>query len=470
MRIDSGSIAGMRVTIMGLGLNGGGLASAQFFGRRGAVLTVTDLRDEKALAESISRLGSSPVRYVLGRHEESDFVNADVVIKNPGVPVTSPYLAAAREHGVAIETDLSVFLAIARNPIIGVTGSKGKSTTASAIAFGLSRIDPRSRLGGNITVSPLSFLDELAGDAPVVLELSSWQLGDLRGRGLLAPVVSAFTVILRDHMDKYSGMGDYIADKMVLFQGQTRNQKAVFNLDDPWQRPFPRQAASRTYYYSRQELPDGLAGGWLEPGCGMGMTVPGETPRQVLGSALIPGEHNRMNLLCAGLCLQLYGVKAEVIRKALSEFPGVEHRLEMFLESDGVRYYNDSAATIPDATAEGLRSLPEPVVLILGGTDKNLDFSPLRDVVKLPSAVVLLEGSATRKFLPLLEEQGVRYEGPFDTLDRAIDVAMGKARDAAGPSGSSVLFSPGCTSFGMFANEFDRGRKFKEAVKARAAR
>lgn len=454
---------------MGLGLNGGGLPSALFFGRHGAILTVTDLREESALAQSIARLSGVPVRYVLGRHEESDFTNADLVIKNPGVPLTSPFLRAARESSVAIETDLSVFLSMVQNPILAVTGSKGKSTTASAIAFGLARIDSRTKLGGNIALSPLSFVDELEGDAPVVLELSSWQLGDLRGRGLLAPVVSACTVILRDHMDRYSGMGEYISDKMVLFQGQSREQKAVFNLDDPWQQPFPRQTPAKPFYYSAHELPDGLAGGWLEPERGLGMPVLGGPAKQILGPVRVPGEHNRMNLLCAGLCLLLYGAKAEVIRKAMSEFPGVEHRLEMFLESHGVRYYNDSAATIPDATAQGLRSVPSPVVLILGGTDKNLDFSPLREVARLPSAIVLLEGSATSKIVPILDEQGVGYQGPFDNLDSAVDAAIERAVAESGPGGSSILFSPGCTSFGMFLNEFDRGRKFKEAVVARAS-
>ena len=217
MKIDVGAPAGMKVTVMGLGVNGGGLASARFFARRGAAVTVTDLRPAEALRESMDGLREFPVRYVLERHEEADFTGADLVIKNPAVTGASPYLEAARRHGVSIETDLSVFLTLTRNPILAVTGSKGKSTTASAMAFGLSRAYPDARLGGNITLSPLAFLEELPPAAPVVLELSSWQLGDLRGRGLLRPAVSVFTVILPDHLDRYAGMADYVADKKAIF-------------------------------------------------------------------------------------------------------------------------------------------------------------------------------------------------------------------------------------------------------------
>ena len=487
MTIDRAGIRGAKVTVMGLGINGGGLASALFFARHGADVTVTDLRPASVLRESMESLRELPVRYVLERHDEHDFTSADIVIKNPAVPPASPYLKAARERGVAVETDLSVFLSMARNPILAVTGSKGKSTTASAVAFALARVFPGARLGGNITVSPLAFIDELDAAAPVVLELSSWQLGDLRGRGLLAPAVSAFTVILPDHLDKYAGMDDYVADKKVIFQEQRPDQKALFNLDDPWQRDFPGQTRARAWFYSRATLPEGIDGAWLEEGGGRSRLGAGGRESRILGSALLPGGHNRMNLLCAGLALQLYGIKAEVICKALAEFPGVEHRLEMFREWQGIRFYNDSAATIPHATVEALRSLAGPVVLITGGTDKNIDFSPLAPVAGYPSAIVLLAGTGSTKIRAILDEVGVPYDGPYPALAEAVAVAIGKAAGLGEPGmrgvphsgmrgvphsgmrgvpggGVSVLFSPGCTSFGMFLNEFDRGRKFKQAV------
>jgi UDP-N-acetylmuramoylalanine--D-glutamate ligase len=460
LRIDPKAIPGMKVTVMGLGINGGGLASAQFFARRGAEVTVSDLRGREALAVSLAALEGLPVRLVLGRHEQGDFEKADLVVKNPAVSPGSPFLQSARDHGAAVETDLSIFLALAKNPILAVTGSKGKSTTASAIAFGLARVDPGTKLGGNIAVSPLSFLDELRGGAPVVLELSSWQLGDLRGRGLLTPVVSAFTVILPDHLDRYPGMAEYVSDKKAIFQEQQPGAKAVFNLDDPWQREFPRETRATSCFYSAGPLPDGLRGAWLE-GCeGRALIAEGKkAPAAILGSTRVPGAHNRMNLLCAGLALHLFGVKAEVVRKALAEFPGVEHRMEMFREWKGIRFYNDSAATIPHATAAAVRTLEPPLVLVAGGTDKNLDFSPLRGLARKPDAIVLLAGTATEKIRALLDEEGVASEGPFDRLGPAVEAAIARAR-----AGGAVLFSPGCASFGMFLNEFDRGSTFKRTV------
>jgi len=386
------------------------------------------------------------------------------VIKNPAVSPTSPYLAAARAHGVPVETDLSVFLTISRNPVLAVTGSKGKSTTASALALVLTRVDPRARLGGNITVSPLSFVDDLAPEAPVVLELSSWQLGDLRGRGILSPNISAFTVILPDHLDKYPGMREYVEDKKVIFQEQRPEQHAVFNLDDPWQRGFPAETRARSSFFSSRELPPGFAGAWLDGDEGRVRLQPQEPAQVILGGTRIPGVHNRRNLLCAGLMAFAYGVPAGAINEGLAGFPGVEHRLEKFASWKGISFYNDSAATIPHATAEALRALDGPVVLITGGTDKNIDFSPLGEVAAVPRAVVLLAGTGTDKILPILAERGVSHDGPFDTLKGAVEDAVTRARQLAGGGDVSVLFSPGCTSFGMFLNEFDRGRKFKEMV------
>ena len=325
-----------------------------------------------------------------------------------------------------------------------------------------------ARLGGNITVSPLSFADELSPADPVVLELSSWQLGDLHGRGLLKPTVSALTVILPDHLDKYPGMTEYVADKKAIFQEQEPGQTAVFNLDDPWQAEFPRETRATALHYSRGGLPDGRPGAWLEGDEGKGR-LSGSVGRSILGSTRVVGAHNRTNLLCAGLCLLAYGLKPEVIRKALGEFPGIEHRLELVEEWKGIRIYNDSAATIPHATAEALRSVGGPVVLIAGGTDKNIDFAPLAAAARIPSSILLLKGTGTDKIRALLDAEGVAYEGPFDSLADAVKEGLEKAQRAAREDGATLLFSPGCTSFGMFLNEFDRGRRFKETVAALTA-
>jgi len=465
--VDLAAVSGMRVTVMGLGLNGGGLESARFFARRGAAVTVTDLRGADVLAPSIRALEGLPLRYVLGRHEEADFRDTDLVIKNPGVPPTSVYLQAARRAGVPVETDLSVFLRLAPNPLIAVTGSKGKSTTASAIHHGLMTMFPEARLAGNITISPLSFLADLAPTAPVVLELSSWQLGDLAGRGLLKPGLSAMTRILPDHLDKYPGMAEYVADKKAVFREQEPGAFAVFNHDDPWQADFPKETAAAARFFSAEPLPDGMRGAWLEGDGGFCNAVDGAGGKEPIlpASVQLRGLHNRMNLLCAGLCLRLSGVEAAAVRSALAGFTGVEHRLEPLGTWKGIRFYNDSAATIPDAAAAAVRALDRPVVLIAGGTDKNLDFTPLLEAADIPARILLLAGTATERIRPLLERAGIPYTGPYQGIREAVEAARDAALELAASSGTaSVVLSPGCASFGMFLNEFDRGRKYKAAV------
>lgn len=198
-------LAGLHVTVMGLGLNGGGLSSARFFASKGAQVTVTDMKSEKELAPSIEALADFPgIRFVLGTHELSDFSGADMVIKNPGVKLAgNRFLENAR----SIETDISVFLRLSAAPILAVTGSKGKSSTVSALYHGLKKTGYPAFLGGNITVSPLTFLEETDASTPVVLELSSWQLSDLRGRNLLKPRIALITPVMSDHQNWYGKHG-----------------------------------------------------------------------------------------------------------------------------------------------------------------------------------------------------------------------------------------------------------------------
>jgi UDP-N-acetylmuramoylalanine--D-glutamate ligase len=486
--------AGMKVLIMGLGLHGGGLESARFLLKRGAELTVTDLRDEQTLAPSIEQLsaackdGVSPVRYVLGKHEIDDFKNADMVIKNPGVPPDSPFLKAARH----IETDISLFL----NAIVdstaphgvsvrlsAVTGSKGKSSTASALHWVLTQSGARSYLGGNITVSPLSFLDDLKEGDDVVLELSSWQLGDLRGRlkadgtPLLKPKAAIITPIMPDHLDRYGTMSAYVADKRVIYQGQDSNDITVA-ANDGWGRSFLSESNARLLLYSAAPLPEGLSGAWIDypnspgfarlydPIAKTAGVAKGEKIELVPARPLVPGFHQKQNLLAAGLALLGMGLPPQTIREGLATFPGVEHRLELFHRAGGITFYNDSAATIPEAAAAAIEALTpiSPLVLVTGGTDKNLNFSPLVKEAGKAKAIILLAGTGSDKLKTLFDNAGTAYQGPFDDLDAAIRAALSAAKSGHAENGCTIALSPGCASFGMFLNEFDRGRKWKEAV------
>ncbi|MDR2864287.1 MAG: UDP-N-acetylmuramoyl-L-alanine--D-glutamate ligase [Spirochaetaceae bacterium] len=495
--------SGVRALVMGLGIHGGGLESAKFLIRRGASVTITDLRSADVLAPSIKALddyvresNARALRYILGKHEQADFENADLVIKNPGVRPDSPYLKAAR----SVESDISLFLRENPARLSAVTGSKGKSFTASAIFYGLQAFHHdqghgKAYLGGNITVSPLSFLDELNAEDDVVLELSSWQLGDLflknenhcrqgdaawtdagvgeapsqaPGGKIFAPFfkprIAVLTAIMSDHLDRYGTMDAYIADKRLIYKNQDSSCTTIA-LDDQWGRSFLRETNGRALLCSVETPPDKAAAAWFDRGTGcafargpIGLLGKGEITEIVGTETLTPGIHQKINLLEAGLALLDLGIEPSFIREKLSAFPGIEHRLEFFFEKDGVRYYNDTAATIPEAAAAAISALGNPI-LVTGGTDKMLDFSPLIKAAVKAKKIILLAGSASDKLEKLFAGAGIPCEGPFDKLTTAVKLAVQSAS-----CGDIVVLSPGCASFGMFLNEFDRGRKWKQAV------
>ncbi len=461
---------GMKVTVMGLGLNGGGLATVRFLAERGALVTATDLRNADILTPSLDRLRDLEVHYVLGKHRMEDFENADMVVKNPAVPASSPYLKASSR----VETDLSLFLSLCENPILAVTGSKGKSSVVSALHHIMLGAWPGCRLGGNITRSPLSFLAALNPEDPVVLELSSWQLGDLRGRNLLHPEVAVLTNIMNDHQNMYDSFEDYVDDKREIYRGQSPEQKAIFLLDERG-RSFAAECPGESLFYSPAPAPEAAVyleeekGFFCRPSGAADSSFPGDPagrrglePEELLPAELkTPGRHFRLNCLIAAASARLFGLEAELIRQRLADFPGVPHRLERVGQSGGVCYYNDTTATIPEAMAAGIESFEAPVHLICGGNDKELDYKSAASALLRPAGIYLLEGTASEKIMKVLKEQGRDYEGPFASLQEAFAAARSRATD-----GQVVLLSPGATSFGMFINEFHRGDSFRELAAA----
>ena len=318
----------------------------------------------------------------------------------------------------------------------------------------------------------MSFIDELTKNDDVVLELSSWQLGDLKGRtapdgsALLKPQAAVLTAIMPDHLDRYASMEEYVDDKRNIYRGQDSSCVTVAG-SDAWGESFRAETNGRPLVYSRAALAAGQSGGWISEGRGFAQLCDwqggdGKIEELVPEKLRVPGEHQKLNLLAAGLAAYGLGVKAEKIREALADFSGIEHRLELFHEAGGVRFYNDSAATIPEAAAACIEalSLEGALVLVTGGTDKNLDFTPLVKAAGKAKAVILLAGTGSEKLVRLLGEAGINYHGPFDNLERALNCAVEKAE-----TGGIVALSPGCASFGMFLNEFDRGNKWKEAVR-----
>ena len=462
------AIKDKHVTVMGLGLNGGGEAAVRFFLKKGAYVLVTDMKTEEQLKPTIERLNSDPdldtsrLTYRLGEHRIEDFENADCVIKNPGVKYEgNKYLAAAK----AIETDLSIFLRFTECPIIAVTGSKGKSSTVSAIYYGLKEAGYKTFLGGNITVSPLTFIDEVSLDTPVVIEFSSWQLSDLRGRKVLKPHISIITKIVPDHQNWYGNMEDYVADKRLIYADQDSGDYSIFDAgpDEPgtgpkcggtWGDLFAKESKATVLRYDA------------------------ENPRYDLGKLLVPGKHMQTNAQNAALVMQLMNVPKDKIKEILQRWPGIDHRLQYFhswKNKNGVTYkfYNDTCATVPEAAAAATQAFETPVTLITGGTDKGLELNKFTETVInndgkfLPvKEMYFLAGTATDKILPELDKAKVKYNGPFNSLCELLDAVKKDISEKDGKD-EIVVFSPGATSFGMFSNEFDRGNQFMNGIKER---
>lgn len=463
----SSELSGARILIMGLGAHGGGAASARFCAEQGAEVTVTDLQTEDALADSVAALADLPVRFVLGRHEIDDFRAADIVVKNPAVPRTAPLL----RHAHRIETDISLFLTRHTGPVFAITGTKGKSSTASALHHILRSRYPGARLGGNITVSPLTFLPDLRGDEPIVLELSSFQLGDL----LLTPEgeagsrpsfrVSAVTNLLPDHQDYYASMQDYAADKALVFAGQGPHDWCVLSDDDEFSRAYRPPREDRVVRVTAESpLPPAGRVAGFDRGMGLARINPHAAPVALVGAdTKITGRHMRTNLLFAGVMAHLFGMPDDEIRRETAGFTGVPHRLETIAVIHGTRYVNDSAATIVEAAVAAAESFREPVHIIAGGSDKGLPLDGFTTVARRAQSLHLLAGTATERIVGLLEESGIPYSGPYASLSAALESAAARAE-----SGDVVLLSPGCASFGMFRNEFDRGDQFRRLVQNRA--
>ncbi len=473
------------VTVMGLGLNGGGEATVRFLLKHGAYVIATDMKtaaDLKTTIDSIAgddSLDKSRLTYVLGEHRLEDFENADCVIKNPGVKYDgNKYLAVAKN----IETDISLFLHFTKAPIIAVTGSKGKSSTVSAIYYGLREAGFEAYLGGNITVSPLTFLEKTNAKTPVVLELSSWQLADLHGRKALKPFITVITKIIPDHQNFYHSMLAYVADKKLIYADQTKKDYAIFDFDadaaadggtliDNWGNIFARETKAKVLRYSRKTLPKGVEGVWFAKNLD-GKCRFNDKEETILKDLIVPGFHMRINVLNAALVLKIMGVEAKKIVEILGKWNGIEHRLEYFHEWNGYKFYNDSAATVPEAAALASQSFGFPVIFLTGGTDKGLDLSPLAETLAnpksiKPNSIYMLEGSATDKLIPLFKERGIETEGIFDDLTSMLTTLKEDLSklECDPKTKKAVVFSPGSTSFGMFKNEFDRGNQFKEKVR-----
>lgn len=458
---------GKRITVFGVGLNRGALATIRFLAEAGVrEVIATDIKTKEELEPTIAELAKyKNITYVLGQHRSEDFTHVDMVVKNPAIPWTNEYIKLALVHKIPVEMDASLFIQLMKRPIVGVTGTKGKTTTASLIAHILKQSGEPIVSAG---ISQVGFLDALAkleGDSTVVAELSSWRLSSFAAHEY-SPHIAVVTNIYPDHLNYYKKMAAYVADKEFIFRFQKKDDCLILNRDNEGTRAFALKARGRVVWFSEHELLDG-EGVFLRSEAVWERTAGGERELFPWPKVDLLGMHNKSNILAAIAAARNHGLSEQSIQKALESFKGVPHRLEFVGERDGVRFYNDTAATMPEAAIAGIRSFGQPVVLIAGGADKDFDYAELAlAFVTIPKSVILLQGSGTKKLLPLMEKEAAAQGKPgvifpvVASMEDGLQVALDEAR-----TGDVVLLSPGMASFGLFRNEFDRGDQFRAGVK-----
>jgi UDP-N-acetylmuramoylalanine--D-glutamate ligase len=456
---------GKKITVMGVGLHGGGVATARFFAENGAKVIATDMKTEKDLAPSIEKMNDlKNVTFVLGQHRMEDFENVDLVVKGPSVPWNSKYIQAALKKKVPVEMDSSIFFKLCKLPIIGVTGSKGKTTTASLIAEILKAAGKNVFTAGIGQKPVLDLMKEIdsAKDGVVVFELSSWRLSGL-GRESLCPHIAVLTNIHRDHLNYYGTMEKYIADKKYIFSSQGEKDFIVLNFDNDATRNLAGGAFSKKIFFTANAKTDS-ENNFIGVEEGKIFYKDSEDKKVVcdLNDIKLRGGHNLHNVLAAVGATVAFGVSPEKICEAVSKFRNVPHRLEVVREIGGVRFVNDTTATMPEAAIAGINSFSESLILIAGGADKNLEFKYFAKIIsEKVKSLILLKGEATEKIKAELKKIGAEkiIDSEFDSMEKAVI----RAKDISGP-GDLVLLSPGAASFGIFLNEFDRGEKFRQAV------
>lgn len=454
-------LEGARALVMGLGTRQGGVGVARYLVRHGAEVTVTDLNDAASLQASIDALQGLPITWRLGEHVAEDFDQADIVVRNPGVPFDSPWLERVRQRGGRIEMEMSLFFRSCPAPIIGITGTKGKTTTASICAGILRRHRPDTVLAGNMGTSALDQLQSIDAETPVVIELSSWQL---EGLALyeMSPEIAVLTNISQDHLNRYSSMDAYIEAKRHIARFQTSSDWFVVNRNDQQCWDSREVTAAHVVPFGYLHTDDDGAGlehhslYWSRAGVRTPLVRADEIPLQ--------GDHMVLNALAASAAALLIGARVDTVRQGLRSAQSVPHRQELVASIDGVDFINDTTATAPAAAIAALETLQHrPIVLISGGASKGADLSRFARVAASSAQhILLLDGDETANLTAQLDACGATsLEGPFPTMQAAVSRAAALVSEDG-----VVLLSPACASFGMFRDEFDRGEQFRAAVLA----
>lgn len=456
---------GKRVTIMGLGLFGGGAGLAAYLAQQGATVLVTDLRQADELQPSIQALQGRPVTFVLGQHRERDFTETDVVFVNPAVPLSSPYLALARARGVRLDSEINLFVRTCKGRVIGITGSVGKSTTTAWLGSILRLYDSHTRVGGNFGGSLLPSLHTITASTPIILELSSFQLEQLAWQAY-SPPLALILNLTPNHLDRHLSMDVYKAAKEQIVADQKPDDTAVFNWDEPAVREMGAHGAGRRLYYSMR---DHLTNGAYIDDQRVRLSRCGQTQELFHPSDVkLVGTHNLSNAIAAATMAALFGVPSHLIAAGIRQFQGLPHRMEVVGTYQGVTFYNDSKATTPVSTIRALQALKQPTILLAGGYDKGTPFADLANTIHNCAKVALVYGKTAGKLAQALVAASPTPRRSAIVQQFAdLDAAFQQAVTLAQP-GDAVLLSPACASYDQFPNFEARGEQFRQLVLALA--
>ncbi|TYP54944.1 UDP-N-acetylmuramoyl-L-alanine--D-glutamate ligase [Thermosediminibacter litoriperuensis] len=447
-------LRGTNVLIVGLARSG--VAAAVELSGMGARVTANDIRPEKEMEETVEKLSSKGIKLVLGGHPLTLLDDTDLIVVSPGVPSDIPLLNEAKKRDIPVVSELEVGYWFTKAPVIAVTGTNGKTTTTTLIGEILKNDGKNISVAGNIGTPLIQEADKNGSKDYIVVEVSSFQLENIVH---FKPKISVILNITEDHLNRHKTFENYIEAKARILENQDEEDFAVLNYDDPIVASLAERARSRVVFFSRkQELPRGIS-------VKNGVIVIRENgdiyPILKAKELGIKGSHNLENALAAVAVAWITKTNLNNLAETLKDFRGVEHRMEYVDTIDGVKFINDSKGTNPDAAQKALEAVDGPIILIAGGYDKKVDFRPfVRSFFGRVKKVILLGATADQI------ERTAREEGFFE-VEKAASMreAVEIAKRSAEP-GDTVLLSPACASWDMFANFEERGRVFKEAVRS----
>lgn len=445
-----------RIAIIGLGVSN--IPLLDYFHDKKSKVTVFDGREiEKIPKEAMDKITDYSMEFSFGKKYLSKLTNFDIIIRSPSCLPTTPEIEAEEKKGALVTTEIELLMKMCPCKIIGITGSDGKTTTTTLISEILKKAGYVCHTGGNIGTPLFTRLNEIKPEDVVVLELSSFQLMGME----VSPDIAVVTNVTPNHLDIHKDLEEYIEAKKNIYKYQNKNGIVVLNYDNEITRDYSIYAKGKNIFFSSKEK---LDNGYIVDG-DIIKECDDKLRKHILNTKQIhlKGIHNFENI-CAAIAATKTLVDIDVAIQTISEFKGVPHRIEFVKEINGVKWYNDSASTTPSRTISGLNAFHQKVVLIAGGSDKNLDYMPIAKPILDKVKVLVLMGKTSEKIFNAVKEEAERQDRNIDiyqadSLTQAIILAKRYSR-----KNDVVLFSPASASFDMFKNMYDRGDQFRAIV------